>query len=61
MHGLRDCIMDTDYRQIEDINKAVILKAKENKVFRNNKVDGLTVVVWDGVESYETTKNIEGL
>ena len=40
-HGLRDCLIDTGYKQIETINKYIILKAKENKVFRNNKVDGL--------------------
>jgi len=61
MHGLRDCLIDTDYTQIETINKSVILKLKENKVFRNNKVDGLTVMAWDGVELNETRKNIEGL
>ena len=61
MHGLRDAIKDTDYHQIEEINQAVIKKAKENKIFRKNKVDGLTVMAWDGVELNETKKNIEGL
>ena len=61
MHGLRDAIKDTDYYQIEEINQAVIKKAKENKIFRKNKVDGLTVMAWDGVELNETKKNIEGL
>lgn len=60
-HGLRDCLIDTDYTQIEAINRSVILKLKENKVFRNNKVDGLTVMAWDGVEINETMKNIKGL
>ena len=60
-HGLRDCLIDTNYRQIEAINKSVVLKLKENKVFRNNKVDGLTVMAWDGVELNETMKNIKGL
>lgn len=60
-HGLRDAIKDTDYRQIEAISKSVIEKAKENKVFRKNKIDGLTVMAWDGVELSETKKNIEGL
>ncbi len=60
-HGLRDCIIDTDYTQLEEINNSIILKAKENKVFRNNKVDGLTVMAHDGVELNETIKNIEGL
>lgn len=61
MHGLRDSIKDTDYHQLEEINKLVIQKAKENKVFRKNKIDGLTVMAWDGVEISETTKNIDGL
>lgn len=61
MHGLRDAIKDTDCHQIEEINKSVIKIAKENKVFRKNKIDGLTVMAWDGVELNETNKNIEGL
>lgn len=61
MHGLRDAIRDTDYHQIEEINNLVIKKAKENKVFRKNKIDGLTVMAWDGVELNETSKDIEGL
>ena len=32
MHGLRDCIKDTNYNQIKEINDDVINKAKENKV-----------------------------
>lgn len=58
MHGIRDAIVDIDYKQIEDINKSVILKAKENKIFRKNKVDGLTVMAWDGVELSETKKKL---
>ncbi len=61
MHGLRDCIMDTNYKQIEEMNHSVVKKLKENKVFRNNKVDGLTVMAWDGVDLNETKKNIVGL
>lgn len=61
MHGLRDAVKDTDYHQIEEINFFIINKAKENKVFRKNKIDGLTVMAWDGVELNETSKNIEGL
>ena len=60
-HGLRDCVINTDYHQIESINRDVILQAKENKVFRKNTVDGLSVIAWDGVELNETNKNIEGL
>ena len=61
MHGLRDCIIDTDYKQIENINKSVIQKAKENKVFNKNTIDGLRVMAWDGVELTETNKDIDGL
>ena len=61
MHGLRDCIIDTDYKQIENINKSVIQKAKENKVFNKNTIDGLLVMAWDGVELTETNKDIDGL
>lgn len=61
MHGFRDCIIDTEYGQIEKINKSIILKAKENKIFRKNKIDGLTVMAWDGVELNETKKDIKGL
>lgn len=61
MHGLRECVMDTDYKQIEVINKHVIQKCKKNKIFEKNKIDGLRVCAWDGVELNETEKNIEGL
>ncbi len=60
-HGIRDCVIDTDYKQIEKINNDVIEKIKENKVIRNNKIDGLVVVAWDGVDLNETIKNIDGL
>ena len=60
-HGIRDCITDTDCHQIEQINKSIILKAKENKVFRKNTIDGLCVMAWDGVELNETNKDISGL
>ncbi len=61
MHGLRDCIKDTNYNQLQTINDDIIKKAKENKIFRKNKVDGLSVVAWEGVELTETTKDIDGL
>ena len=61
MHGFRDCIINTDYKQIEKINYSVIEKAKENKIFTKNRVDGLTVVAHDGVEMTETNKDIDNL
>ena len=61
MHGLRDCIIDTDYKQIEQINKSVIQTVKKNKLFDKNKVDGLRIIAWDGVELTETKKDIKNL
>lgn len=61
MHGLRDCVIDTDFHQLDAINRDLILKAKENKVFRKNTIDGLCVMVWDAVELNETNKDITGL
>ena len=61
MHGFRDCIINTDYKQIEKINYSVIEKAKENKIFTKNRVDDLTVIAHDGVEMTETNKNINNL
>ena len=57
-HGLRDCIIETDYNQLVDINNYVIHKVKDNKVFKKNLVDGLLVCAWDGVELGETSKKI---
>lgn len=45
MHGLRDCVIDTNFHQLEAINRDLILEAKENK----NTIDGLCVMGWDGV------------
>lgn len=60
-HALRDCIIETDYKQLVDINNNVIYKAKENKFFKKNLVDGLSVCAWDGVELRETSKKIDNL
>lgn len=34
---------------------------KNNRIFDKNKVDGLTVIAWDGVDVKETTKDIQNL
>lgn len=60
-HGLRDCLIDTPYEQVKEINKRFVKKIKENKVFRNNTIDNLVVVAFDGTEEFETNKKIEGL
>ena len=61
MHGLRDYIKNTNYKQIEEINDSVIRKIKENKVFKKNLIDGLVVCATDGHELNETIKDIENL
>ena len=60
-HGLRDCIIETDYNQLVGINDYVVNKAKENKFFKKNLVDGLSICAWDGVELCETSKEIDKL
>ena len=60
-HGLRNCVIETDYNQLVDINDSIINKAKENKFFKKNLVDGLSVCAWDGVELCETSKEIFNL
>ena len=60
-HGLRDCIINTDYEQIISINNDILNKLKQNKFFRKNLVDGLCVVAYDGVETTETKKEIDNL
>ena len=60
-HALRDCVIETDYKQLVNINDCIINKAKENKFFKKNLVDGLCVCAWDGVELCETEKEINNL
>lgn len=60
-HALRDCIIYTPYEQLVQINYDVLNKAKTNKFFSKNLVDGLLVCAWDGVELTETGKQIKDL
>ena len=60
-HGLRDCLIDTPSEQVKNINEQLIKKVKENKFFRKNVIDGLAVIAADGVEEFETNKEIKGL
>ena len=60
-HGFRDGLIDTNCDQIMNINNSIIKKAKENRIFHKNRVDGLCVTAWDGVEFNETKKDINGL
>ena len=60
-HAYRDCMDDIDYKQVEKIHRDMIEKMKKNKFFENHKYRGEGVAIADGVESFETHKNIEGL
>ena len=60
-HGLRDCVVETPYEQLVQINYDVLNKAKTNKIFSKNLVDGLLICAWDGVELTETGKDIKNL
>lgn len=61
MHAFRDCIEDIDYKEVEDIHLNMLNKMKENKTFQNQTYRGTKVMVVDGVEAFETKKEIEGL
>ena len=56
MHGFRDGIIDLNIEDLEKINKNIIAKAWENKVYRNGTIDGLVVVGLDGTENFESCK-----
>lgn len=56
MHGFRDGIIDLNVEELERINKNVIVKARENKVYRKGTIDNLVVVGIDGTEIFESHK-----
>lgn len=56
MHGFRDGIIDLNVDDLERINKNIIAKARENKVYRKGTIDGLVVVGIDGTESFGSYK-----
>ena len=60
-HGLREALKDTNYKQIKLINEGMLEKTKENKLFRKDTIDGLSVIAVDGVEEFDTKKKIKGL
>lgn len=61
MHAFRDCIDDIEYKQVANIHYGMLETLKKNKFFENHKYRGTGVAVIDGVESFETHKNIDGL
>lgn len=61
MHAFRDCINDIKYENVSTIHYEMLETMKKNKLFENHKYRGKGVALIDGVESFETHKNIEGL
>ena len=60
-HAFRDCINDIDYLDIKKIHMNIIEKLKINKFFENHNYRGSRVIIADGVETFETHKQIDGL
>ena len=60
-HAFRDCINDINYKDVQQIHYDVIDKLKTNKFFNNHNYRGCNVIIADGIEPFETHKNIEGL
>lgn len=60
-HALRDCIDDIKYTDIKNIHNNILTKLIENKFFTNHNYRGLNVTLVDGLEAFETHKDIEGL
>lgn len=56
MHGFREGIKDLKLEDLENINKNIIKKAKENKVYRAGTIDNLVVVGIDGTETFGSYK-----
>lgn len=56
MHGFREGIKDLKLEDLEKINKNIIKKAKENKVYRSGTIDNLVVVGIDGTETFGSYK-----
>ncbi len=56
MHGFRDGIKDLKLEDLECINKEIIRKTKENKIFRKGTIDRLVVVGIDGTETFGSSK-----
>ena len=60
-HAFRDCINDINYEQVANIHYEMLDILKKNKFFENHTYRGSRVAIVDGVESFETHKNIDGL
>ena len=57
----RDAINDINVSDVFELHKSMLSTMEKNKVFENHTYRNVRVAVVDGVESFETHKNIEGL
>ena len=57
----RDCLNDINVEYIMNLHKEMLSVMKKNKVFKNYDYRNTKVAIVDGVESFETHKDIEGL
>ena len=55
-HVFRDGIKELSVEKLRWINKSIISKAKENKLYRNGSIDGYVVVGIDGTETFKSYK-----
>lgn len=55
-HVFRDGVKELKQENLKQINKSIIMKAKENKVYRKGTVDGHVIVGVDGVETFGSYK-----
>lgn len=53
---IRDTLKVIDIKDLKEINKSIIKKVVENKVFENGTIDGLTVVAIDGTKFFGSNK-----
>lgn len=56
MHGFREGIKDINLEDLKQINKNIIRKAKENKMYWEGTIDRLVVVGIDGSENFGSYK-----
>ena len=55
-HGFRDVIKKLEPESLIKINRKIISKSKENKVYRDGSIDSHVVVGIDGVECFGSYK-----
>lgn len=56
MHGFREGIKNLKPEELKQLNRKIISKSRENKVYRAGTIDGLVVVGIDGVETFGSYK-----